>query len=83
MMQYTNAQSGNAGTLKQKVKQEKLPTEMADKILKELGSPIQARACLELLETCISFLLATGGSLQVTIHPIAIACFASGGSSCA
>jgi hypothetical protein len=62
MIQYTNAQAGGTFLLKQKVKQESLPKEMTDKILKELGSPAQARHAQELLETCISFLLATGGS---------------------
>lgn len=62
MMQYTNTQQEGTYLLKQKVRQEPLSKETEEKILKELGSPSVARACLELLETCISFLQATGGS---------------------
>jgi hypothetical protein len=62
MMQFSNAGEGSVPALQQKVRQEPLSKEMAQVILKEVGSPSQARACLELLETCVSFLQATGGS---------------------
>jgi len=48
--------------LRQKVSQELLDKETMDQIVKELGSKTEARKCMELLETCISFLQATGGS---------------------
>jgi hypothetical protein len=63
MMQFSN-QLGSVSTklLRQKVAQEALAKDVQQAIIKELGSPSQARICLELLETCISFLQATGGS---------------------
>jgi len=65
-IQYTNAagsgDSGNVSLLAQKVKQVPLPRDIAENILKELRSPVEALHCLELLEVCISFLLTTGGS---------------------
>jgi len=65
-IQYTNAassgDSGNVSLLAQKVKQQPLPRDIAENILKELRSPVEALHCLELLEVCISFLLTTGGS---------------------
>eukprot|EP01006_Ploeotia_vitrea_P051306 TRINITY_DN67549_c12_g1_i1.p2 TRINITY_DN67549_c12_g1~~TRINITY_DN67549_c12_g1_i1.p2 ORF type:complete len:642 (+),score=400.22 TRINITY_DN67549_c12_g1_i1:28-1926(+) len=64
MMQYTNAQSGGSVTalLRQKVRQEPLNKDACDQILKELASPSVARHVMELLETTISFLQATGGA---------------------
>ncbi len=57
MMQYIDQSGGQgAGLLKQKVKQENLPKDVAKAIIKELSSPSKARLTLELLETCISFL---------------------------
>jgi len=65
-MQFTNAassgDSGNVSLLAQKVKQQPLPRDISENILKELRSPVEALRCLELLEVCISFLLTTGGS---------------------
>jgi len=65
-IQFTNAassgDSGNVSLLAQKVKQQPLPRDIAENILKELRSPVEALHCLELLEVCISFLLTTGGS---------------------
>lgn len=62
MFQYTNGESEGVSLLRQKVSQELLDKETMDQILKELGSKTEARKCMELLETCISFLQATGGS---------------------
>jgi hypothetical protein len=62
MFQYSNAEAGSTYALRQKVKQEALTKEMMQAILKELNSTNRARACLELLETCVSFLQATGGA---------------------
>jgi len=67
MVQYANMQSEGTSQLKQKVKQEALSKDTCDKIVKELGSASRARQCLELLETCISFLQATGGSFVQTL----------------
>jgi len=65
-IQFTNTassgDSSNVYLLSQKVKQMALPRDIADNILKELRSPVEALRCLELLEVCISFLLTTGGS---------------------
>ncbi len=62
MFQYSNAEAGSTYALRQKVKQEALSKEMMQSILKELTTTSRARACLELLETCVSFLQATGGA---------------------
>lgn len=67
MVQYSNSAQEGTFALRQKVKQEPLTKDQCDKILKELGSPAKARTCLELLETCISFLQATGGSFVQTL----------------
>jgi RZ type zinc finger domain/AAA domain (dynein-related subfamily) len=79
MMQYSNV-VGTASTdvLKQKVRQEVLPKDVCDSILRELGSMAVARSCMELLETCISFLQATGGGLvqQLDIGEISLGDYA-------
>jgi len=62
MFQYTSAENEGVSLLRQKVSQELLDKETMDQILKELGSKTEARKCMELLETCISFLQATGGT---------------------
>ena len=65
MIQYTDEQQINTSTqlLKQKLYQEELNNETKNSILKEITTPSQARSALELLETCINFLQATGGSI--------------------
>eukprot|EP00455_Lapot_gusevi_P008910 TRINITY_DN1393_c0_g1_i11.p1 TRINITY_DN1393_c0_g1~~TRINITY_DN1393_c0_g1_i11.p1 ORF type:complete len:543 (+),score=276.56 TRINITY_DN1393_c0_g1_i11:197-1630(+) len=67
MMQYIGSDGGsssiNIDLLRQKLKQEPLPKDILQLALKELGSPQAARHCLELLETCVSFLQETGGHL--------------------
>jgi len=65
MFQYSNTEGAGSYNLKQKVEQVALHKDQGQNILKELGSISKARACLELLETCISFLQATGGTLDV------------------
>jgi hypothetical protein len=62
MIQYSGAESAAAAGLREKVKQEFLTKETESKILAELGSQSAARTCLELLDTCISFLMAAGDS---------------------
>ena len=65
MVEYANNRGEGTmtmATLKQKVKQEQLSKDTIQTIVKELGSPSSARRCLELLETCVSFLQATGGT---------------------
>jgi hypothetical protein len=62
LFQYSNTEAGSTYALRQKVKQEPLTKEMMQAVLKELGTTSRARACLELLETCVSFLQATGGA---------------------
>jgi len=63
MFQFANeVGTFNTTLLKQKVAQEPLPGDIATAILKDLGSPAAARKALELLETCVSFLQATGGT---------------------
>jgi len=61
-IQYSDDNIASSNLLKQKVRQELLPKAVQTKILAELGSPAKAHRCLELLETCISFLQATGGT---------------------
>lgn len=66
MMQYISSVDAEAGVsldsdaslemLRAKVRQEPLPKDLQQVLLKELGSPSAARACLELLETAVSFL---------------------------
>jgi len=68
MFQYSNTEAGSTYALRQKVKQEPLHKEMQTAILKELGSTSRARACLELLETCVSFLQATGGAFVQVLN---------------
>uniref|UniRef100_A0A7S0DVA6 Uncharacterized protein n=1 Tax=Amorphochlora amoebiformis TaxID=1561963 RepID=A0A7S0DVA6_9EUKA len=63
MVQYTDDEGAvNTMLLKEKVDQEPLTREEQKQILNELGSPAAAHKCMRLLETCISFLQATGGS---------------------
>merc|ERR1711871_1938378 len=63
MVQYTDDEGAvNTMLLKEKVDQEPLTREEQKQILNELGSPAQAHRCMKQLETCISFLQATGGS---------------------
>mmetsp|Transcript_2295 Transcript_2295/g.4234 ORF Transcript_2295/g.4234 Transcript_2295/m.4234 type:complete len:332 (+) Transcript_2295:124-1119(+) len=63
MIQYSDEAGASVmSLLKQKVRQQALPSDMSESILKELNSPSQAQKCMELLETCISFLQATGGT---------------------
>ena len=49
--------------LKQKVQQEAMPRDLVDAVKKELNTPAAAQRCLELLQTTIAFLQATGGSV--------------------
>jgi hypothetical protein len=66
MMQYISSVDENAGvsldsdasldSLRRKVRQEPLPKDLMQSLLKELGSPSAARSCLELLETAVTFL---------------------------
>lgn len=63
MAQFTNPDQATTSRLRQKVRQEVLPKDVAEQIIKELGSPSAARVCLELIETCTSFIMATGGAL--------------------
>jgi len=66
MFQFANeAGALSTALLKQKVAQEALPRDIQTAILKELGSPSQGRKALELLETCIQFLQATGGAANI------------------
>eukprot|EP00468_Gymnochlora_sp_CCMP2014_P001514 CAMPEP_0167741726 /NCGR_PEP_ID=MMETSP0110_2-20121227/1016_1 /TAXON_ID=629695 /ORGANISM="Gymnochlora sp., Strain CCMP2014" /LENGTH=5340 /DNA_ID=CAMNT_0007625809 /DNA_START=69 /DNA_END=16091 /DNA_ORIENTATION=- len=63
MVQYTDDEGAvNTMLLKEKVDQEPLTREEQKQILTELGSPAAAHKAMKLLETCISFLQATGGS---------------------
>jgi len=63
MVQYTDDEGAvNTMLLKEKVDQEPLTREEQKQILTELGSPAAAHSCMRLLEICISFLQATGGS---------------------
>lgn len=62
MIQYSDDVVASSVLLKQKVRQEPLPKSIQQKILREIGTPAKSHACLELLETCVSFLQATGGS---------------------
>jgi hypothetical protein len=73
MFQFANQDNGSGFGLKEKVKQELLSAETESKILAELGSQSVARSCLELLETCISFLMATGDqSLRLDVGEMSI-----------
>jgi len=64
MVQYRDDEGAvNTHLFRQKVTQVALSREEQKKILSELGSPAAANKCMRLLETCISFLQATGGSL--------------------
>ena len=63
MVQFTDAAGvANTSLLRQKVEQVPLPPDMAASVVKDLGGPTKAQVCLDLLETCISFLQSTGGS---------------------
>lgn len=58
----------HVGALKHKVKQEPLAADVQRALLKELASPSAARACLELIETSVSFLQETGGSVGALLN---------------
>ena len=58
---------GGLAPLKAKIVQEALPPEMQEAIARELGSPTRASAILEMLETVVSFITATGGSFVATL----------------
>lgn len=69
MFEFANEQrqAGGTASLKQKVPQEPLPRDLQRSILADLASPSNAQACLEVLDTAISFLQATGGSVVQTL----------------
>jgi len=56
--------SGGMAPLRQKVKQQPLPPDTEDAIRRDITTPAQASRCIEVLETAISFLTATGGSFM-------------------
>jgi hypothetical protein len=73
MIQYSNADAGAGYGLREKVKQEFLSKDVESKILAELGSQSGARTCLELLDTCIAFLMAAGDqSLRLDIGDMSL-----------
>jgi len=73
MFQYANADQGSSMGLREKVKQEFLTQDTEHKILAELGSQSVARTCLELLDTCISFLMAAGDqSLRLDVGDMSL-----------
>ena len=64
MIQYSDAQAGGSHlALKRKLRMEPLTKAMQRTINQEIGAPSQAHKCLELLDTCINLLQATGGNL--------------------
>jgi hypothetical protein len=73
MIQFANADVGAGFGLREKVKQEFLTQDTEQKILAELGSQSAARTCLELLDTCISFLMAAGDqSLRLDVGDMSL-----------
>ena len=65
LFQYTDAKQTMLSRqgLKQKVQQEPMSRDLVDTIKKELNSPAAAQCCLELLQTTVAFLQATGGAV--------------------
>jgi len=73
MIQYKNADSSAGIGLREKVKQEFLSKDVEQKILGELGSQAVARTCLELVDTCVSFLMAAGDqSLRLDVGDMSL-----------
>jgi hypothetical protein len=54
---------GGMGPLRQKLKQSLLPYETTQALLRDIKTPYQAQYILDLLETVIAFVTATGGTL--------------------
>jgi len=54
---------GGMAPLRQKLKQTALPYETTQALLRDIKTPFQAQQILDLLETVIAFVTATGGSL--------------------
>jgi hypothetical protein len=59
---------GGLASLRQKLKQKVLSNDIIRAIKREITTPVQAQHILEILETVVSFLSATGGSLVQTLN---------------
>jgi hypothetical protein len=64
---HEQVQGGGIASLREKISQEVIPLDIARNIENDLTSPAEAAAVLEIVETAISFISSTGGSMVKTL----------------